>query len=447
MRGRLLSAMLVVAAVAVAGFGVPLALSVQALYRDEALLVLSEEAARAAVAVPGSFARDRDDPELPDAAADVAVALYGGDGRRLQGSGPERADVIVEAALRNGTAQRDRARLVVSFPISDEEIVVGAIRTSIPAGVVAGRIHRTWATMAALASGVLAAAGLLAARRSRSLARPLAHLRADAEVLGTGGEAPPWPGTGVVEIDAVHAALAEAATRLNAAMARERAFSADLAHQVRTPLASLRLRLETEQLGVNHDPALVGDALADVDRLEQTVDDLLALARDTAPTREPRPLATLLREAADRWEPRLTVVGRRLEVSIEAHLPWVNASPAAVRQILDVLIDNALVHGAGDVALSGSRVGDGAVVAVTDHGLATLDAAEIFIRRNPAATGEGIGLALARRLAEAEDIRLLLVDPGPGVIFHLVFGGPGPARALGAQERPTTAEAGPPWSP
>lgn len=430
--------MLLVAAVAVAGFGVPLAMSVQALYRDEALLVLSEEAARSAVAVPGSFARDRDDPELPEPAANVRIALYSGDGRRLQGSGPDRADAIVEAALRDGAAQRDRARLVVAFPISDEEIIVGAIRTSIPAGVVADRIHRTWATMAALASGVLLAAGLLAARRSRSLARPLARLRVDAEVIGTGGEAPPWPGTGVVEIDEVHAALAEAATRLNAALARERSFSADLAHQVRTPLASLRLRLETEQLRRDHDIALVDDALADVDRLEQTVDDLLALARDTARTREPRPLATLVREAAGRWEPRLASVGRRLEVSIEAHLPWVDASPAAVRQILDVLIDNALVHGAGEVVLSGFRVGDGAVVAVADQGMATLSAANIFLRRNPEAAGEGIGLALARRLAEAEDIRLLLVDPGPGAVFHLVFGGPGPVRGNQAGGRPAT---------
>lgn len=439
--------MLLVAVVAVAGFGLPLALSVQALYRDEALLVLSEEAARAAVAVPGSFAREGDEPELPDAAADVAVALYGGDGRRLQGTGPERADAVVEAALRNGTAQRDRPRLVVAFPISDEEIVVGAIRTSIPVGVVTGRTRRTWATMAALASGVLAAAGLLAAQRSRSLARPLARLRADAEVIGTGGEAPPWPGTGVVEIDEVHAALAEAATRLNAAMARERAFSADLAHQVRTPLASLRLRLETDQLRVDHDAALIGDALADVDRLEQTVEDLLALARATARTREPRPLATLVRDAASRWAPRLASAGRRLEVRIEAHLPWVEASPAAVRQILDVLLDNARVHGAGEVALSGYRVGGGAVVAVADHGGGSLGADDVFLRRNPEATGDGIGLALARRLAEAEDIRLLLVDPGPGVVFHLVFGGPSSARSVDVPARPSSAEEDRPSSP
>jgi len=117
--------------------------------------------------------------------------------------------------------------------------------------------------------------------------RPLGQLCADAEIVGAGGEVPHRPDTGVVEIDAVHAALADAATRLNAALARERSLSADLAHQLRTPLASLRLRLETEQVRDSHDARLADDALRDVDRLEQTIDDLLALARDSERDREP----------------------------------------------------------------------------------------------------------------------------------------------------------------
>jgi signal transduction histidine kinase len=424
-RRRLLTAMLLVATVAVLGFGVPLAVSVQARYRDEALLTLSEEAARAAVSVPGSFARDNDPPELPDPAAGVDVALYGTDGRRLLGEGPSRADVAVDAALRGDRAQQSRGDLVVAVPISDQEIVVGAVRTSMSESVVTDRTHRTWAAMAALAAAVLVATGLLAARRSRSLALPLARLRTDAEVIGAGGEVPARPDTGVVEIDAVHAALAQAATRLNAALARERAFSADLAHQLRTPLASLRIRLENEQVLVDHDIELVDDALRDVDRLERTIDDLLALARDTERAREPHALATLLRDATATWTARLADAGRSLHLDLEPQLPWVDASPAAIRQILDVLIDNALVHGDGAVRVSGARLGQGAVVAVADEGHVTVNAEDIFVRRNPEATGEGIGLALARRLAEAEGLRLVVAAAGPGVVFHLVFGGRG----------------------
>lgn len=414
--------MLLVAGLAVTGFGIPLAFSIQALYRDEALLILSEEAARAAVAVPGSFARDNDLPELPEGSGDVEVALYDVAGNRVLGTGPARADTAVAEALRDGAAQRRLSDLVVAFPISDQEQVVGVVRTSIPADVVASRTRRTWAGMAGLAAVVLLGAGLLAARRSRNLTLPLASLRMDAGVIGAGGELPPRPATGIVEIDTVRTALAESGSRLNGTLARERSFSADLAHQLRTPLASLRLRLETEQLHPGPDGRLIEDALSDVDRLQQTIDDILILARDSERTREPHALSSLLRGAAARWEPGLAVVGRRLEVELEPQLPFVEASPSSIRQILDVLLDNALRHGSGDVRLRGGRVGQGAVVEVADQGQTVVDPEAIFVRRNSGASGSGIGLALARRLAEAEDLRLILADPGPGVSFHLVFG-------------------------
>lgn len=429
MRRRLLTAMLLVAGLAVIGFGAPLALSVQALYRDEALLELSEVAARAAVAIPASFAGSADLPELPAPGRDVSVALYGQSGRRLVGDGPPTADAAVTATLRGGSAQRRSGELVVTLAISKEEKVVGVVRAAMPPGVVAARTHRTWAVMAGLAAAVLTAAGLLAAWRSRSLALPLARLRADAEVIGAGGEVSTAGSSGISEVDAVRSALREAASRLNGALARERSFSADLAHQLRTPLASLRLRLETEQLQPGQDSPLLQGALVDVERLSQTMDDLLLLARDTQRSREAHPLATLVREAVGRWGPELAAADRRLVVTVPPHLPWVQASPAAVRQILDVLLDNALRHGEGDVTLSGARVGPGAVLAVADQGRAVIDSSKVFVRRGPAAAGSGIGLALARRLAEAEDLRLVLDHPGPGAVFHLVFGGHGAAPA------------------
>lgn len=424
MSRRILTAMLLVAAVAVAGFGIPLAVSVRARNYDDALLTLSNEAATAAVAVPGSFQRDNDIPELPDPSANIDVALYDTDGRRVLGEGPEIADSHVTAVLQTGTAQQSRDDLVVAVPISDEEAVVGAIRTSIDDGTVTARTLRAWAAMAGLATLVLAGAGVLAASRSRSLALPLRELHQDAEVIGAGGEVPTRPSSGISEIDSVHDALAQAATRLNSAMARERELSADLAHQMRTPLASLRLRLETEQLSPSQPAELLEGALQDVDRLEQTIDDVLTLARDSQQPRQPHPLATLLREAVNYWEPRLRTSGRALDIDIEPSLPWVQASPQAIRQILDVLVDNAFAHGEGAIGIAATRLGPGAVIAVSDHGTTVVDPAVIFRRRNPDAAGEGIGLAIARRIAEAEDLRLVVADPGPGVIFHLAFGGP-----------------------
>lgn len=428
MRRRLLTAMLLVSFVAVAGFGLPLALAVRALYRDEALLTLSASAARAVVAVPGSFAVGKDLPELPVEGGGVRTALYDVQGSLVVGRGPRRADAAVAATLAGRGAQRRVAELVVTMPVTYEERVVGVIRTDLTPGVVAGRTRRTWLAMAGLAVVVLAAATLVAAYRARGLTEPLSSLRDDAALIGGGGELPARADTGLAEVDTVRAALAGAVGRLNHALARERAFSADLAHQLRTPLTSLRLRLETGQLQPTPTRAVLDEALVDVDRLTQTVDDLVLLARDTGLGVEAHPLATPLREAVERWQPIVERAGRRLVFSHEPQLPWTLARPAAVRQVLDVLLDNALRHGAGDVSLSASCLQDGAVVAVGDSGGAVLDGEQVFLRRSPQAAGSGIGLALARRLAEAEEMRLILQHAGPGPVFHLVVVGAGSNR-------------------
>lgn len=420
MRRRLLWAMLATAVVALLGFGLPLALSVQTLYRDEALLVLAEQAAEAAVAVPGSFAREADPPELPDFGPDVDVALYDRTGRRLQGVGPATADGPVRAVLRGSGAGQQRGALVVAVPVSESERVVAAVRLSTPAYAAARRTRRTWGLMAGLAALVLAGAGLFAADRSRRLARPLDELRDDAVRLGTGGTLAPRSDSGLPEVDAVRAALVDAGRRLDAALERERALSADLAHQLRTPLTSLQLRLENEDLAPSPRQSLLDDLLADVDRLDRTMNDLLSLARDTSGQTPLHALATTVREAGERWAGAFEAAGRELLLDVDAHLPWVTVAPAALRQVLDVLLDNALRHAAGSVSIRARRLGSGAVVSVTDQGTRALDPELVFLRRSSNAGGSGIGLALARRLAEAEGMRLVLAEPGPGPSFHLV---------------------------
>lgn len=424
MRRRLLSAMLLVAVIAVVGLGAPLALAVRNQYRDQALLTVSEEAARAVVAVPAGFARTGDLPELTDSTRGADVALYSLSGRRLVGTGPAKGDAPVDAVLAGGGKQSQRSAFVVALPVLDHEQVVGAVRASVPASLVADQTYRSWALMAGLAIAVLLAAGGFAASRSRRLTRPLIDLADDATVIGAGGEVPARPWSGVAEIDAVHTALAQAATRLNDALARERSFGADLAHQLRTPLASLRLQLETEQLQGSSDDALLDAALVDVERLQQTLDDLVALNRDGTGSRDLHPLSSLLADAVGRWEVAATQAERLLLKMPGGSLPWIRVSPSAVRQILDVLIGNALTHGSGTVRVSGHRVGGGAVLTVGDEGTAVIDPEAVFERRGKAATGSGIGLALARRLAQAEGMQLLVADRGPCVRFQLVIAGP-----------------------
>jgi signal transduction histidine kinase len=96
------------------------------------------------------------------------------------------------------------------------------------------------------------------------------------------------------------------------------------------------------------------------------------------------------------------------------------ASAAAVRQVLTVLLDNAVVHGAGPVTVTVRDVGGAVAVEVGDEGPGMPeDGGDLFSRR-PRADGHGIGLALARRLAEAEGGHLRLARPAPPVFALLL---------------------------
>ena len=89
-----------------------------------------------------------------------------------------------------------------------------------------------------------------------------------------------------------------------------------------------------------------------------------------------------------------------------------------------MLIENSRVHGAGVVTVAARRAGPGVVVVVSDEGPGIDgDAAAIFRRRSPTASGHGIGLALARSLAEAHGARLELTRARPAAVFTVALPG------------------------
>ena len=223
------------------------------------------------------------------------------------------------------------------------------------------------------------------------------------------------PTSGLPELDAAASALSTTGQRLGGLVERERAFSADASHQLRTPLASLRLALESELVQPRADPTVaLRDALNDVDRLESTLTDLLALARDTPSDRRPVDLAVLLGAVEATWRGRLAVAGRALHIIVDDATPSVLISATALSTVIDVLVENALRHGRGTVTVEASRArGGGAAIMVSDEGHIDTDPEAIFQRRSTQATGHGIGLALARSLAHAEGARLQLSRSNP----------------------------------
>jgi signal transduction histidine kinase len=163
-------------------------------------------------------------------------------------------------------------------------------------------------------------------------------------------------------------------------------------------------------------------ALETADRLERTIDELLALARDAPAARAPADLPALLADAGTHWHGPLAAAGRSLRIATDPALPGTSASAAATRQILDVLVANAVRHGAGTVTVTARDADTAVAVDVTDEGPGvTSPAGELFHRRADRASGHGIGLALARALAEAEGGRLVLTRPGPGPVFTLLL--------------------------
>jgi len=422
MSRRILGVVTAVATLAVALFAVPLGVAVAHLYRDQEVISLQRQATLAGLAVPADFASSGDPVELPAIASTRQLAVYGTDGRRFAGSGPSPGDAAVRRALSGHVANAVRgANLVVAVPLSADERVFATVRAAVPRSVVDDKTRRTWLAMAGLAGAAIVIAGLLGLRQSRRLGRPITRLAEDAHRLGDGDFTITASPTGIAEIDQVGETLQTTAQRLGDLVQRERAFSADASHQLRTPITALRLSLDNALVTPGTEPRrAIADAVTQLDRLENTVEDLLRLARDAPAPHVTLDVGELVAEAENTWHSRLAAGGRPLRVALDTDLPLGRMSASAARQVLDVLIDNALRHGGGIVTITARAAGTGLVIEVADEGPGISgDAAAIFQRGS--GTDHGIGLALARSLAEAEGNRLRLVRAGPGPVFALVI--------------------------
>jgi signal transduction histidine kinase len=253
--------------------------------------------------------------------------------------------------------------------------------------------------------------------------RPVEALRAGAAEISAAG----WPASLPVpssqdEINRLAVTLNDMLGRLESARARQRAFVADAAHELRSPLASLRTQLEVGQhLGARTDwPEVARELLADLRRLGRLVDDLLLLARadERQPPRvvEPVELGGLLREVAGH-SPAVEVAGPECPA-------WTQGEPDGLRRVVANLVENAVRHARTGVALA--VIPDRAyhLLTVTDDGpgIPVADRERVFERftrlddaRARDAGGAGLGLAIVRELVRRHGGTVRLVDAQPGV--------------------------------
>jgi signal transduction histidine kinase len=418
LRRRVLTSIVTVAAGAVMVFTLPLAWSVDHVYRGSAIATLQRDAIWMAAGLQPGTSPPRHRP-----APGVNEAVYTPTGHRLRGSGPELSPVAAQAhdgALHQGVEGRD---LAVSAPVTRRGVVTAAVRVCIPWDVISDRRSGTWLVLTVAAAVIIALSALLARHLASRVAVPLEQLTMTAHALGSGDFSIQPVRSGIREADAASRALTATARRLGHVLKRERSFSTAVSHQLRTPLTALVLGLEAAQS--RDDQGLrqaVDTALRRAQYLGETIDELLGLARETHHSGEVIDAAHVLDEVVRRNKDSVTDAGRRLTVHCEPELPPLRASMAATVQVLDSLLDNALVHGRGEIRLTATDVGAGVALEVEDEGPGLPQGGDAVFETGHRSGGRrGIGLSLARSLAEAEGGRLLLRRAGPHPLFSLML--------------------------
>lgn len=269
-----------------------------------------------------------------------------------------------------------------------------------------------------------AVAGWIAAGR---LARPFRTLAGIADEFGRGRFDVEIPHFSVPEAEEIGLAMSGAAAEVRELVARERQFSVNASHQLRTPITALRLELEDLSLWPEtSEPvrAELGHALGELDRLNAAVTELLTSSRRRKLSEIVAfDLSALIHDTVSRWQPEAKTRLRRIETDDGGPVP-VQLPPGPIAQVLDVLIENALVHGQGTVQVTTASPDGYLQVQVRDQGERTIGV-DVFhgdVGPSPEASRsvEATGLPGALETAEALGGHLR-VEPDPQTTFSLML--------------------------
>lgn len=256
-----------------------------------------------------------------------------------------------------------------------------------------------------------------------AISRPLAALTRAARRLGRGETPEPLAATGPRELRTV----AEAFNRMTsdlASLERERAMVlAGISHDLRTPLA--RLRLGLEMLGGERTTA---EGMAhDIDEIDAVIGQFLDFARGENESQEVRDLDALVSELADSYARR----GRRVAFE-PGGVPPLAFAQMALRRAIANLIDNALRHAGEPVEVRTRRSRGATIVEVMDRGPGIPSGETERLKRpftrldssRGGGGGSGLGLAIVERVARAHGGRLELLErEGGGLVARLVMSG------------------------
>lgn len=450
MRRRLVISYLVLVAVALTAFSVPVGISLAGLLHDDqrevglreartvaVLLATAEEAdsttARGALLALETLRSNLEDQtggrvELITAAGDPAL------GREVQN--PDDDDFAAalagqERVQRLPVSVLGQPGLQVTVPaVAPGDRIDGAVRLTYPEAPVQERLANVWTFRLVTGAAVLLLAGILAATFAKSLTRPLRLLDAMAARISAGDfTARTDPSlAGPPETRRLAETLNDGARRIGTLVEAQRSFTADASHQLRTPLTALRLNLDNlrDRVERRDEKAAVDKALAEAGRLARLVNSLLALARAQSAIRRPEAIdvGIVVARRLDAWsaaaeESNVELLSSPRAVTGGDHQPvlaWI--TPGHLEQVLDNLLANALQSSTPGTTLTVTvRASGGQVILdVADQGpgLTAEELERVFDRfwsKTPG--GSGLGLPIVRQLVEHDTGNVqLLTKPG-----------------------------------
>ena len=238
------------------------------------------------------------------------------------------------------------------------------------------------------------------------------------------------------EVTAVTTALNQLVSRLNLTLDRERLFTADVAHELRTPLAGLRLHLEllAKVHGVGVDPLIQR-----LDQMTNSISQLLQLARvgqsfSAGSYQQVQLMEDVVEPLEEELEAMLASRRQKLEIAAADEKVMVSGDATLLRVVLRNLVENAHRYSPTDSTIRVSiQAGSTPILAVEDEGPGIDEAksgelSKAFVRMDSRYGGIGLGLSIVTRIAQLHDTQFFLHNrrPGPGVRAWVLF--PRPSR-------------------
>jgi len=240
------------------------------------------------------------------------------------------------------------------------------------------------------------------------------------------------------ELGELATAFNQMSSDLARANALRRQMTADIAHDLRTPLTVITGYLESLRDGVlKPSPGRFDAMYSEAQHLQRLVEDLrtlsLADAGELPLNRRPTSPRALLEELAAAYEHRAAQAGVTLQVRANHYIPLIQVDPDRIKQVLSNLISNALRYTptGGQISLTATRHDDQVLLSVQDSGMGITPEAlphifERFYRGDPARPGQegesGLGLAIARSIVKMHGGRIWAEsDPGAGSTFIIAL--------------------------